>query len=46
MDDFKDFFVEAAANFVRGIEKEDVKKFNENKKFELDEEEEDEDDKM
>ena len=45
-DDFKDSSAETAANFVRGTEKEDVKKLNENKKSESDEEEEDEDDKM
>jgi paired amphipathic helix protein Sin3a len=46
-DDFKDSAAEAAANFVRGTEQEDVKKLNETKKNESDaDEDEDEDDKM
>jgi paired amphipathic helix protein Sin3a len=46
-DDFKDSAAEAAANFVRGTEQEDVKKLNETKKNESEaDEDEDEDDKM
>ena len=45
-DDFKDTAAESAALFVRGTEQEDVKKLQENKKSESEDEYEDEDDKM